>query len=90
MVPTLPKRLQSIASGPYAQLVKPLLGKKLSVGKRLVNDARVTDHHAIIPTEQPLDLKTLENDGYRALQITFGELPLPLPVDQVARWRSRT
>jgi len=65
MVPTLAKRLERIASGPYTQLVKPLLGKKLSVGKRLVNDARVTDHHAIIPTEQSLDLKTLDNDERR-------------------------
>lgn len=65
MVGTLPKRLESIATGTYAQLVKPLLQKKLSPGKRLVNNARVTDHHAIIPTEQPLDLKVLDSDERR-------------------------
>lgn len=65
MVDTLPQRLKSMGVGPYAQLVKSLSGKKLSPSKRLVNDARVTDHHAIIPTEQPLDLSKLENDERR-------------------------
>jgi DNA topoisomerase-3 len=65
MVPTLPQRLKSMAVGSYAQLVKPLLEKKLSPGKRLVNNERVTDHHAIIPTEQPLDPKALEADERR-------------------------
>jgi DNA topoisomerase-3 len=65
MVGTLPQRLERLAAGPYAQLVDRLLQKKLAVTKRLVNDARVTDHHAIIPTEQPLDLKALDNDERR-------------------------
>ncbi|MGD2092666.1 MAG: DNA topoisomerase III [Candidatus Aminicenantes bacterium] len=65
MVETLPQRLERLALGPYAQLVNRLLHQKLIVTKRLVNNARVTDHHAIIPTEQPLDLKTLDNDERR-------------------------
>jgi len=62
MVATLPERLKSIAKGPYAALVKPLLQKKISPGKNLVNDSRVTDHHAVIPTEQPLNLTGLDVD----------------------------
>lgn len=65
MVGTLPQRLERLAAGPYGQLVNPLLQKKLAITKRLVNDARVTDHHAIIPTEQPLDLRGLDNDERR-------------------------
>lgn len=65
MVATLPQRLKSMGIGPYAQLIKPLTGQKLSTSKRLVNDSRVTDHHAIIPTEQQLDLSKLENDERR-------------------------
>jgi DNA topoisomerase-3 len=65
MVGTLRQRLERMAVGPYAQLAKSLLQKKLSPGKRLVNDARVTDHHAIIPTEQPPDLKALDTDERR-------------------------
>ena len=59
IVPTLPARLKGMGIGPYADLVKPLLQKKLAPGKRLVDDSKVTDHHAIIPTEQPLKIASL-------------------------------
>ncbi|MDD3653368.1 MAG: DNA topoisomerase III [Desulfotomaculaceae bacterium] len=62
MVPTLPARLKSIAVGPYAGLVQPLLQKKLMPTKRFVDDSKVTDHHAVIPTGQPLQLATLSTD----------------------------
>lgn len=62
MVPTLPARLHSIAVAPYSSLVKPLLGKNLSTTKRFVDNSKVTDHHAIIPTEQPLNLSALTSD----------------------------
>lgn len=62
MTSTLPARLKSMAVGPYAPLANPLLGKALSPTKRFVDNSRVTDHHAIIPTEQPLNLAALTND----------------------------
>ncbi|MGE5341197.1 MAG: DNA topoisomerase III [Candidatus Omnitrophota bacterium] len=65
IVPTLPKRLECVAIGPYASLIKPLLQSKLHVTKRFVNDAGVSDHHAIIPTEQPVNLTALDPDERR-------------------------
>ncbi len=62
IVPTLPARLQAMQVGPYADYIKPLLGQKIQPGKRLVDDSKVTDHHAIIPTEQPLKLANLSID----------------------------
>ncbi|OPX88746.1 MAG: DNA topoisomerase 3 [Pelotomaculum sp. PtaB.Bin104] len=62
MVPTLPARLKSISVGSYAGLVKPLLQKTLTTTKRFVDDSKVTDHHAIIPTGQPLQPATLSTD----------------------------
>lgn len=59
IVPTLPARLKSIAVGPYAEWVKPLLQKTLTPTKRFVDNSKVSDHHAIIPTEQPLQLTSL-------------------------------
>ncbi len=59
IVPTLPKRLKSIAVSPYADLVKPLLQKPIVTTKRFVDDSKVSDHHAIIPTDQPLQLAAL-------------------------------
>ena len=35
---------------PYAELVRPLGGKKLPKSKKVFDSSKVTDHHAIIPT----------------------------------------
>ena len=65
IVPTLPIRLKAMAAGPYQTMAKALLQKPLQPGKRLVNDSKVSDHHAIIPTEQPLNLRVLDEDEKR-------------------------
>lgn len=62
MTSTLKERLASIAVGPYASLARPLLRKNLNPGKRVVDDSKVTDHHAIIPTEQTVLLNQLSAD----------------------------
>lgn len=62
MVPTLKGRLESIAVGPYTQLARKLLRGQLPVTKRIVDDSKVTDHHAIIPTEQFVQLAALSNE----------------------------
>ena len=62
IVPTLPERLKSIAIGAYQKPVQSLLRSKLNVTKRLVDNSKVTDHHAIIPTEQYVDLSALNSD----------------------------
>ncbi|MDQ0722760.1 DNA topoisomerase-3 [Paenibacillus sp. W4I10] len=59
MTATLKERLDSIAIGPYASLARPLLRKNLNITKRIVDDSKVTDHHAIIPTEQTVLLNQL-------------------------------
>lgn len=59
IVPTIPERLKSMASGPYTAMVQGVLKNKIVPGKRLVDDSKVSDHHAIIPTEQPLRLGAL-------------------------------
>ncbi|WP_208915786.1 DNA topoisomerase III [Paenibacillus uliginis] len=62
MVSTLKERLESVAVGPYASLARPLLRKSLSPGKRVVDDSKVTDHHAIIPTEETVLLNKLSTE----------------------------
>lgn len=59
MTDTLKERLDSVAVGPYASLARPLLRKNLNITKRIVDDSKVTDHHAIIPTEQTVLLNQL-------------------------------
>ncbi len=62
IVPTLTARLKSLAVGPYAEAARKLLTQPIKPGKRLVDDSKVTDHHAIIPTEQPLKIGELTSD----------------------------
>ncbi|WCR26519.1 DNA topoisomerase III [Paenibacillus thiaminolyticus] len=88
MTGTLPERLDAMAVGPYAAIAKPLLRGKLHVTKRIVENAKVTDHHAIIPTDEPLRLANLspeERKLYDLIARRFLALFLP-PVryEQVA------
>lgn len=62
IVPTLQERLKSIAIGPYQKSAQIILRAKLNITKRLVDNSKVTDHHAIIPTEQYVDLSSLNSD----------------------------
>lgn len=62
IVPTLPERLRSISTGPYAEAAKSLLRKGIKTTKRFVDNSKVSDHHAIIPTELPADLRILEHE----------------------------
>ncbi|MBT2289137.1 DNA topoisomerase III [Paenibacillus albidus] len=62
MTGTLKERLDSVAVGPYAALARPLLRKPLPMTKRIVDDSKVSDHHAIIPTEQTVLLNGLSTE----------------------------
>lgn len=61
IVPTLPERLKSISTGPYATAARSILrGGSIKTTKRFVDNAKVSDHHAIIPTEQYVNLSALD------------------------------
>lgn len=62
VVATLPERLKAIAVGPYKDAANAVLRTKPLQTKYIVNDAKVTDHHAIIPTEQYVDLNKLSRE----------------------------
>lgn len=59
MVVTLQDRLLSVATGNYKELVGGLLKNRPLSTKHLVNNEKVTDHHAIIPTEEQINLTDL-------------------------------
>ncbi|TVY10075.1 DNA topoisomerase III [Paenibacillus cremeus] len=62
MTATLPGRLEALQVQPYGTLVKPLLRKPLPITKRIVDDSKVSDHHAIIPTDERPQLHALSAD----------------------------
>ncbi len=49
--PKIPNIIKGLEG--YDEEVKPLLGSKIPKDKRIFNDVKVTDHHAIIPTGVP-------------------------------------
>lgn len=59
---TLPERLRAVAVGPYKDFANAVLRSKPIETKYIVNDSKVTDHHAIIPTEQYVDLNKLSRE----------------------------
>lgn len=59
---TLRDRLRACGTGPYKKLAADLLKKPISLNKTFVDDKKVSDHHAIIPTEQFVDLMHMTAD----------------------------
>lgn len=62
MVPTLKDRLKGIMHTRFDRTVKDILGKEIKVTKRFVDNSKVSDHHAIIPTEERVDVNRLSFD----------------------------
>ena len=62
IVPTLKERLKACAVGPYSKFAGRLSMQKLQANKSFVNDSKVSDHHAIIPTEQFVQLDHMSNE----------------------------
>ena len=65
IVPTIRERLKACAVGPYRKLSGTLFNKEIKARPGFVNDAKVSDHHAIIPTEQFVDLTHMTIDERR-------------------------
>ncbi|MBM6619615.1 DNA topoisomerase III [Bacillus suaedaesalsae] len=60
MVDTLKDRLEAVAIPGYAPLARKAM-KTMKPNKAFVDDSKVSDHHAIIPTEQRADIRALSD-----------------------------
>lgn len=60
MTDTLRDRVKACQNGDYAPVCTKLLKSTIKAGKAFVDDAKVSDHHAIIPTEQGIRMSELE------------------------------
>jgi len=59
MIPTLKPLLANIKREDLREHVAKILEKKLPITKRIVDNKKITDHHAIIPTEKIANVKTM-------------------------------
>lgn len=65
IVPTLKERLRAISIGPYKKLASRLAAQPIAAKPSFVDNAKVSDHHAIIPTEQYVQLEHMTIDERR-------------------------
>ena len=86
IVATIPERLRAMAVGPYQSSAMKLARNPIQT-KYIVNNAKVTDHHAIIPTEQSPNLAKLsfeERNIYDLVVRRFmAVLSAPMEYDEV-------
>ena len=62
IVGTLKERLEAISTGPYKKLAGMLIRKPIVTNSSFVDNQKVSDHHAIIPTEQYVCLENMSTD----------------------------
>ena len=66
IVSTLPERLKACSVGEYRTLANKVLTKPIKANKLFVDDSKVSDHHAIIPTEEYVNFANF-NDKERKI-----------------------
>ena len=62
MVATIADRLKAVAIGEYRVFADEILKKKINSNKSFVDNSKVSDHHAIIPTEEKPNLSSLSSE----------------------------
>lgn len=62
IVGTIPERLRAISIGEYRLAASEILKNKINANKSFVDNSKVSDHHAIIPTEQKPNLSNLSTE----------------------------
>ncbi len=71
IVATIKDRLKAVSFGNYTSVTKELLNTKITGNKSYVDNSKVTDHHAIIPTEERADLMHFSSDERRVYELVI-------------------
>ncbi len=80
IIPTIPERLKACGIGNYRSPATKILRNKIQANKSFVDDKKVSDHHAIIPTENhvhPSDFNEKEKRIYDLIVKRFMAVLLP-------------
>ena len=62
VVPTIKERLKACNQGPYKAYIPALLRSEIRPNRSFVDDKKVSDHHAIIPTEEAAIFSNMTNE----------------------------
>lgn len=69
IVPTLKERIDSCGVDPYRQIAAKVKNRSFAGSLSFVNNAKVSDHHAIIPTEEVPELTHMTIDERRVYDL---------------------
>lgn len=90
MTDTLKDRIKASSTGPYKKAAALLFRKEIKGSRRFVNDGKVSDHHAIIPTEQSVRLMEMSSDERKIYDMVvrrfFAVLMEPSISEQIQIW----
>ncbi len=65
IVPTLRDRLKAVAKGDFSSIVSEIIRDRRQIARVCVNNSKVSDHHAIIPTEESVNMANLNTNEKR-------------------------
>lgn len=71
IVPTLKERLEASRGGYYDQIINKILANPIKKQAHFVNNSKVSDHHAIIPTEQPAMLGSFTDKELKIYELVL-------------------
>jgi DNA topoisomerase-3 len=71
IVDTLRERMKACGIGIYQPMVDKILKKPIRVNKSFVDNSKVSDHHALIPTEQRVSLSKLSEKERRIYDLVI-------------------
>lgn len=71
IIPTLKERLKACSGGPYKTIGGKLINQPIAKKPFFVDDSKVSDHHAIIPTEQYVQLTHMTIDERRIYDLVI-------------------
>lgn len=83
IVPTFKERLLQLQHGNYGQVVRKLLAKPLKMSRKQIDDSKVSDHHAIIPTEAKVNTAAMSNQEKQVYDLIVGRFLASLLPDYV-------
>ena len=62
IVPTLKDRIKAVSIGNYVKTASQIIKDGKTIDRHCIDNSKVSDHHAIIPTEQSVVLSTLSHE----------------------------
>ncbi|MDO5707601.1 MAG: DNA topoisomerase III [Andreesenia angusta] len=65
IISTLKERIRAVSIDKFSEYSNMILKKDFKYNKSIINDSKVTDHHAIIPTEEKASLQLLNDREWK-------------------------